>query len=584
MPLTQEQFQKARSSGFSTEQIIGFEQKRQSEKPPLQFKTEEDARKGQIQARNEQGLAKVNSEGIFPYVNAIGETAVRMPSMIGGTIASVASGLQKGKPQEILGNIEKTVTGQPAPSYKSVYKDAGVPENIAGPAGFATDIALFPGGARSTVELGKAGVGLLKSGAKAIGEGSGKAVKYVTDAFTGEAKANIAKNEAKFNLNQSTLDKSKSISDTANKQVGEIQTGQNAVNKGYQELESKLKGQIALEADKQGLNVQKDLPELFKKKSKEYAAKQSEILKSLTDNERNIPTDKIVGDMENTLLKFRILKKDPVKGLIQTDVQLTPAENKVVGLFNDLKNSGKTITTESPILGESGKPIRSIVEPPTTISAEDLIGHKQFIRPSAPKYGQLWGSDEKLQSEISEVFAKHTPEALRSLDREYQPFMELKDAATSKLDPYAGKYDVATGALSKSGTESMVSSGQTNASEQRLFNDLNSEIGKKIQGKIPGMQKRLSSLPDQKAMIENASTEAIKKIRKDAADEIFRLRKQKKVSSYDIDQTTARLVHQYQTRKYRIYGGVALASLSGAANSLKNFLKSELHLGVGANQ
>lgn len=531
--------------------------------PSPEFKTTEEDRKAQVMARIKQGKAESNAQGIMPYVNALGESVVKTGAQILKSPVSVPSqaltDIGQGTPfVKSIKNTADVLTGKKESDYKSFLKSTGAGEGESNVVGNIADIGLYPGGAGAAVDLTKAGVGLVKAGAKGTADAANKGFRYVVDAFTGEAKANIAKNEAKFALKQSTAENTKKLADTASSQVNDIQAGQDAVNRGYQELGDSLKAKIASEADKQGLNLQTDLPKFFQDKSVQYAAEQKSILDSLPMDQRQIPVDRVAKDMEGVLNKFRILKKGP-KGLVETDVPLTPAENKVLGIYKDLKNGSEPLTPE------------------------DLIGHKKFIRPSAPKYGQQWGSDEKLQSEISGVFANHVPDALKALDTRYAPFMELKDAAITQLKPFAGKYDVSTGVISKSGTPSMLSAGKVDPSEQRLLTDLNAAIGKQVQGKIPGLQKQLDVLPNHQEMIQNASTEAIKKIRADAADAIYKLRQQKIVSSYDIDQATAKIIHGYKLRQLKLGAAGVLTIGGGLTNTVKYFLHREIYSGMKGN-
>lgn len=551
-------------------------------KPPLQFKTNEEARKANIIARNKRNLAEVGTQGINPWINAVGESIVKTGMQALKSPVSVPSQIltdvtQKTPLFKSIRNISDVLTGKKESDYTSFLESTGAKGIIPKIVGTTADIGLYPGGAGGIVGLAKLGTRLVKAGAKGIGEGTGKAVKYVTDAFTGEAKANIAKGEQQFALKQSTNQQVKNISDVAKSEVNTVQSKQDAVNQGYEKLSTDLKNQINKEADVQGLNIQKDLPELYTKKSQEYATEQGNILKNLPEEQKVVPIDKVLSNMENTLLKFRILKKDPVKGIVVTDAELTPAESKVLSIYKDLKNSQKPIVTESPILEVGGKPIKQTVEPSGTIPVEDLIKNKQFIK---PEYGKAWGSDEKLQSEIASGFGGHLPDALKTLDTKYAPFLELKNASTSQLNPFAGKYDVATEVISKSGSPSMVKAGSVDASEQRLLTDLNAAIGKKVQGKIPGLQKRLDVLPEQQKMIQTASEESVKKIRKDAADEIWKLKQKRDVTSHDIDQSVARLIHQYKTRQLKI-GIFGVATVGGGlANTIKYFLHREIYSGM----
>lgn len=81
MPLTKEQFQKARDAGYTPEQIVEFEKKRQSEKAKPMFSSPEEAQAGQRKAQKEQksaefyatpmgNLAKASENTFNPITNS----------------------------------------------------------------------------------------------------------------------------------------------------------------------------------------------------------------------------------------------------------------------------------------------------------------------------------------------------------------------------------------------------------------------------------------------------------------------------------------------------------------------------------
>lgn len=103
-------------------------------------------------------------------VGAVLRTVQGAGELMQGVPASVALDLQRGRPQDIAGNLGKVVTGQRPAQYGDVFKGAGLPGPIASAAGLATDVSLTPGGVEGVMGLAKGGVGLATGGAKAIGD------------------------------------------------------------------------------------------------------------------------------------------------------------------------------------------------------------------------------------------------------------------------------------------------------------------------------------------------------------------------------------------------------------------------------
>lgn len=102
-------------------------------------------------------------------VGAVLRTIRGGAELMQGVPASIALDLQRGKPQDILPNLGKVVTGQRPAQYGDVFKGAGVPGPIASAAGLATDVALTPGGVEGVAGLGKGAVKVAQGGAKAVG-------------------------------------------------------------------------------------------------------------------------------------------------------------------------------------------------------------------------------------------------------------------------------------------------------------------------------------------------------------------------------------------------------------------------------
>ncbi len=171
MPLTPEQFQKARDSGFSTEQIIGFEKKRESSQPTdrSKFETPEYQGGANSPALKEARGKLASSEYIAqnPYEEALAKTlptAIGLPTSIP---ANIALALQQKKP--LMQAAVEPITQDVHPDYKEVLQGAGMKPGLGTTAaGIGMDIALYPGGANGLYELGKLGYQGVSDAAKQL--------------------------------------------------------------------------------------------------------------------------------------------------------------------------------------------------------------------------------------------------------------------------------------------------------------------------------------------------------------------------------------------------------------------------------
>lgn len=115
--------------------------------------TPKSSQDANIWAQAQVKTAQLNDSGINPYVNAMEDTANRLPGLLTSAPASVANDLAAGKPQDIISNLGKTVTGQTSPDYTTLLKTAGVASPAANVGGTAMDVVLYPGGAQAVSQL-----------------------------------------------------------------------------------------------------------------------------------------------------------------------------------------------------------------------------------------------------------------------------------------------------------------------------------------------------------------------------------------------------------------------------------------------
>lgn len=526
-----------------------------------------------------------NVRKIIPIDDLIGPTDSIQQNIKSGMSPLEATGsyIKKHPFKSILQGIPETLTGKTLKDrltenssnvemtdlQKKEYKDKwkvepgdfeqkGVKDRFKIVGGTLIDTVTSPAGAVSAgIGKGLQLLGKVPAVAKAvkyIGEGTKqtlkKPIKFVEDAFVGGEKARLAGEEAKFALRQSTADEARRIAKTTGMKIDIQKKGQDALLRSYDELEDTMKKMIIKESDKEALALQKDLPRLFSKKSKEYGDAQDKIIKSLPEESRNISSDRIIKTMEDSLEQFGILRKEPSGQLIISRVPATDTEKQIFNLYESQKKF-------------------------STINLEDLIKTQKFIE---PRFGKYWTPDDKLRSDVasklSDIVTESVP-ALKKLRAENAPFFEWKKSAIDKLKPFSNKYDVETGIISK------LSSGKLDPSEQRLIADLNRILGKKVGGKVPSLQKGISSIPSKKEQIENTTSEIIKKMREDAAKEIFRLRSKKDLTSHNIDLAVNKLVNKYRIRKYGLTAAGALSAGGLAKNTLDAFFKKEMYSGVG---
>ena len=169
MPLTQEQFQKARDAGFTTEQIIGFEKQKQADSKQSDIKGDKQTLDQQIASRPSAINDLVKNPTTMQHpLGALLRTVGGASELYQSVPASIALDLQAGKPQDILPNLVKVATGERPAQYGDVFRGAGVPEPLAAAGGLYSDVALAPGGAEGMKAAGGLANNLTNKGISAL--------------------------------------------------------------------------------------------------------------------------------------------------------------------------------------------------------------------------------------------------------------------------------------------------------------------------------------------------------------------------------------------------------------------------------
>ena len=437
-------------------------------------------------------------------------------------------------------------------------------------AGDVVDMATTPANIIGGKILEAGAKNVLPQVLKSVSGTFNKVKNFATDLITGPEKAQAAADAEKFALGQKTAHQIEIAQKTGKIKLDIAKRNANAASQGYDNLTDNLKKQVVKYSDKQGQDLQKELPKIFGQKSAEYGKAQESIIKSLPENRKNIPVGKIVNDMEGTLKKFRILKED---GSI-SDAELTPSEQKVLSIYRDFKKSMEPTTTESGILDESGKPITQTTPATGTIHVDDLIKNQKYIEPD---YGKPFEPDDKLKSEIAKGFSKNVTDAvpeLQKLRTRYAPFLEWKESAIKNMKPFNSKYDVATGTVAKQGA------GELDPSGERLMAKLEKLYQTPYGTRINALNKGIKTTALNKEESAQAAKEGIQKLRNSLAQDIRELRKGRTLSAREIDLKTDQLVRKYKMNQRLVNLGIGGITLSGGGSLLEYFIRRNAYKGL----
>lgn len=177
MPLTKEQFQKALQAGFSVEEIAGFEQRKQSEKPTLQ--------ENQQKQKAAQENLKIAQKGTEPF-SILSQTLSNMTQhpikSIAGTVLNPATQTLTGKSIEKRADesVQSSNIGQstqrPFDKNLGLIQPVAMASNIAGQIADQATTPLNYVGAKAIKPIAKVGGMAAKGVGKLFGFESGRLI------------------------------------------------------------------------------------------------------------------------------------------------------------------------------------------------------------------------------------------------------------------------------------------------------------------------------------------------------------------------------------------------------------------------
>lgn len=468
----------------------------------------------------------------------------------------------------------------PRATVQGTLRDAGalVGGAFASPASLATmgigaipvagkTVAQVVGGAIAGTKIGKSVGGFLNQPIGQIGKNISQTtsrltnpirhpIQYAKDLIEGPSLTKTAGREQKFTLGQTTDITTRNLSKTANIKQTITERKYENIIRGYDELSDVLKKKIVKEGHREALNLQKQLPVLFRRKSLEFGAKRDTLIKG---KGITVPANEVVGTMEEVLTYKGVLRFDEEAGrLITARSPMTPAEKQIYGLYKGT--------------------MRQLEENPgAVIDVEDILRAEKFAQ---PKFGKAWTPDDKLKANFSEKFSDAAEKYItgyKELKSDFAPYLQWKKQAIKETLPFSGKYETgkATGLISKIGSESL------KPDEAHLLADLEKQIGRQVGGKIKTYQKGLKDIGEKQITIKEEAKAILDKMKQDASDEVFKLRQIEKITDKQIDNAVDKLVKQYRTRRIKlgVVAGVGFTILTGG-NLLKYFFRREIYSGI----
>lgn len=287
-------------------------------------------------------------------------------------------------------------------------------------------------------------------------------------------------------------------------------------------------------SDKEAVQLQEDLPKLYRKRSDEFG---EELGKLVGDRPIPIQASKITPQLENSLLKHGVLKLDETGRAVPARAPIDANEKKIYNMYRNFK-----IGVEE--------------NPEIIVDASDLLKSQQSMK---VPFGKKFGGSDVLMSEVkknvSGVLEDVVP-GLKQLRSSHAPYLKGKYSSMKELNPFSNQYETgkATGFLEK------YAKGGTNfdPDEKRLIGFLEEELGREINPVGKAMGNRLSQSASRKSQIQSELQKRLSDIDKSVSDSITSIKSKRITSEKQLNEVVDEMIRKNNIDKW-VRGGVGTA-------------------------
>jgi len=466
MPLTKEQFQKARSSGFTTEQIIGFEKRRETEQSPQNpFSSPEEAFTALDKAKREQRITEseasplgVVSKGLDmatePMVNSYlfglpdliskkvtGKSYIPEDSQMTGL--SSAAGMFGGGSTAVAGRIGKMIAGKTL--GKRLIRGAAEGASYGATQVMNSDakISELPQKQAGQALAG----GVLGAGVGAVATGASKIMRGVRK---------LKQKSTRLQPLQELSKQKKDVRELYGEQISQAKTESDEIlNTTKERFKNDIKildEQMNEISETTSADVQPKLIKYFKDNSKKYGEIRDQVADDLTKSGQDITrseADEIIGQTLNELNESFITEGQP---------------REIIELLKK-KYASQIIDEAGNIIDKSDEAIdfRKLHEDIKAVRASMTAGAKSGNQ----RLTQEDIAAAILDKNFGNLIAKRVPK-FAELQKSYAPVIQNMKKANQIFKPRKGEFDT------KMGTNLVKRFGlkKTEAGEERFISEL----------------------------------------------------------------------------------------------------------------
>lgn len=484
----------------------------------------------------EESLPK--SEGIFQRaLKGVGTQAMKMitPNQDQGLMKFAGpTGLPWQKQANDPGGMMDVIGGA---SGEVISDMANVKDPLArGIIGAVADPRTYVGGGKLTQ----------MAGGKAI-EGAKKGAGWFAKPWQKVSEIDKFKSSGMSDIAQEALQKEAQIfkSGGLRKQVSNKLYGDEPL-RGVESQTSYLEKSIPKATHQESLRLQKDLPVLYGRKSREFGNKLSELV---GDRPVEVPVSEIQPALKQSLLEHGILKFDETGNMIPARAPISKNETK---LFNMYRNFEEGLFENPEIVTD----------------ASDLIKTQSAMK---IPFGKAFKGDDMLMNtvkkNISGVIEKYVP-GVKELRSSHAPFIQGKYASIKELSPFSGQFSTkkASGFLQKYASGLPESKGGLSSSEKSLVGFLEKELGRTLVPEGKAMGGRLGQMASKQKAVKDNMKQILSDIDKSVDDAVTTIKSQRITDEKQIQEVVDQMIRKNNLDKWKRKGiAIGVGSVAGNA-------------------
>ena len=304
---------------------------------------------------------------------------------------------------------------------------------------------------------------------------------------------------------------------------------------GLESSERYLEKGIKKSSDVEALNLQKDLPRMYGKKSGQYG---EELGNLIGDKPIPVKASEVNPQIENVLLKHGVLRFDEGGKIVPARAPISANESKIYNMYRNFKEG----ITENPDI---------------EVDASDLLKSKDSMK---VRFGKPFSKDDMLMSDVRTHISSVLDDkvkGLKELRSKHAPFLKGKYQSIKELNPFSSEYE--TGRATK--FVERIAKGTASPDEKRLVGFLENELGREIGKEGKSFGNRLQQVPMKAKAIKARLDDELSRVERTLEDAKTAIAQKKSTSTKQLEDIVDEMMRKNNLEKWK-RKGIAIGASS----------------------